>query len=368
MILAVAVLTMTAGCGGVLDGGATGAGADGAVGGGPTDDEANGTVDYPAGTSEDGLDAAELESRMTTILEDGSYTVETNETLEFETGTYEESIALTVDGERTIEKTTLAYEPATNESMFESSTKETWLYTASANETLVRRAVDSAERYRVERGPSMPTTAERSLRDELAAVLRVSGYEPTDVETAGGSTVVTYEGTGLSDELEELYPLVDEYDEFTATVTVSDDGVERYAYGFEGTTTDGVTETITVDTTFSSLGETTLERPAWVDEGFERAPEASISTHDGEIVALTLESGEPIPENASVSIGTDYYGANLDEALEPGETLYLTARDDRLRASVDVEPDAGDAIDTEWFTVSVRTESGLLAYEGVYER
>lgn len=356
MILFVAVLTMTAGCAGVLDD--------------DTTDETNEAVDYPDGTGENGLDAFELESRMMPILENGSYTTEIHETLEYEAGTWEESITLTVDGERKMQKTKLDYEPSTEESVFESSTEKTWLYTESANETLIREVVDSNERYRVERGPTVRTMADRNLRDELKAVLRVSGYELTDKETDDGSTVVTYEGTVMSDELEQLYPLTDEYDEFTATVSVSDRGVERYAYEFEGKT-NGNTEPVAVETTFSGIGETELERTEWVEEGFERALEASISIEEEGIIALTMESGEPISENATISLdwtNMSDSSATLDEAVEPGETVYLTVRDEQLLASVDTEPTAGDAIEAEWFTVTVWTENNFIAYEGFYEK
>ncbi|MFD1565740.1 hypothetical protein ACFR99_19640 [Haloarchaeobius amylolyticus] len=370
IMLAVVVLTTTAGCAGVLRGGATG-GNDGEVAesSAATEDKASESVTFPNGTGENGLDADELTSRQTTVLEDGSYVVETREASKLETGTYEESIVLSVDGDRKIQKTKFEYEPATEDSLLGPSGSETWLFTESANETLVRRIVDSNERYRVENGPVAPRTDERHLRDELEAVLRVSEYELTDVEEADGSTVVTYEGTEVSDELDQLYPLIDEYHEVAVTVSVSDDGIERYAYEFEATTVDGYPETIAVETTFSSVGETELGRPEWVHEGFERAPAASISTDGEKMIALTLESGDPIPENARVSVSpiSGYYVASLDEALEPGETLYLTVRDGQLLASVDVKPDAGDAIDTEWFTVSATTEGGITAYEGTYE-
>ncbi len=372
MIVVVVVIAMTAGCAGVLDGGTTSEDDDGeGETGVATKDEASEAIDYPDGTGKSGLDASKLESRQETVLENRSYTVETHETIEYDTETYEESITLTVDGEQKMQKTKYDFTPLTEDSMFVSSTEKTWLFTETGNETLIRRTVDSNERYRVESGPGMRTTAEQNIRDELEAVLGVSGYELIDVEETDGSTAVTYEGTEMGDDLEQLYPLVDEYGEFAATVTVSDDGIERYAYEFEGETRNGNTESVAVETTFSGVGESELGRPGWVDEGFERAPEASISIDDGDPIALALESGEPIPENATVSlssIGANYYGASVDEAFEPGETLYLTVRDDQLLATVDVEPDGAATIDTEWVMITVRTESGLVAYEGVYEK
>lgn len=368
--LAVVVLTMTAGCAGVLGGDTTG-GNDGqaAESSAPTEDEAGESITFPNGTDENGIDADELMARQTTILEDGSYVAEINETTTLESGTHEESIVLSVDGERAIQKTSLEYEPSTEDSLLEPSGSETWLFTESANETLVRQQSDGIERYRVENGPTARTADREPLREELRGVLRVSGYELTDVSTVDGSTVVTYEGTTISNDLDRWYPSIDEYDEFTATVSVSDDGIERYAYEFEAPMRDDQTMTVAVNATFSRVGETDLERPAWVDEGFERAPDASISTDDGEMIMLTLESGEPIPENALVSVSpiSTRYVTRLDESLEPGETLYLTVRDGQLLASVDAEPAAGDAIDTEWFTITATTDGGPTAYEGTYE-
>ncbi|WP_323171032.1 hypothetical protein [Natrialba sp. PRR66] len=362
IVLAVAILATTAGCAGVLDGGSTdtGDGADGAAAEGETAvNETDRTIDYPDGTGETGFDADELASRQAAILEDGSYTVDTSETISTDARTFEESIALAVDGERKVQKTRLRHE---------SSTEETWLFTESANETLVRQTFDGGDRYRIANGPTAPSTNERSIRRELEAVLRVSEYDLIDIEESDGTTVVTYEGTEMSDALERMNP-ADEYDEFVATVSVSDDGIERYAYELEGTSA-GATETIAVETSFSSVGETELERPEWVDEGFEKAPEVSISTDGGEIIELAMEAGDPIPEGSTVSlsaIGENYRGASLDEAFEPGETLSLSVRDGRLRAGVDADPDAGDPIDTEWFTVTLRTENLLTAYEGTYE-
>ena len=370
MTLAVVVLTTTAGCAGVLGGDITGEDdSKAAESNAPTEDNATESITFPNGTHENGVDADALMDRQTTIIEDGSYVSQLNQTLSLERGTHTESVTLSVDGKQAIQKTSLEYEPSTEDSPLGPSNSERWIFTESATETLVRIQSDSVERYRVESGPTARTVNRQRLRDELEGVLRVSGYELTDVSTADGSTVVTYEGATISDELEGRYPSMVEYDEFTATVSVSDDGIERYAYEFEGATRDGHTVTVAVNATFSQVGETDLERPAWVDEGFERAPDASISTADGTMIMLTLESGDPIPENALVSVSpiSTHYVTRLDEPLEPGETLYLTVRDRELLASVDAEPAAGDAIDTEWFTMRATTDGGIIAYEGTYE-
>lgn len=354
IVLAVAVLVTTAGCAGVLDDG-TGDSVDGATAANETD----GAFDYPDGTGETGFDADELASRQATIFEDGSYTVATSETVGTDARTFEESTTLVVDGERKVQKTELRHG---------SSTEETWLFTEPGDETLVRHVFDGDDRYRTVNGPTAPSTNERSIQRELEAVLRVSEYDVIDVEESDGATVVTYEGTEMSDALERLNP-ADEYDEFVATVSVSDDGIERYAYEFEGTSV-GATETVAVETSFSSVGETELERPEWVDKGFENAPEMSISADSEGVIELAMEAGDPIPEGSTVSlsaIGENYRGTTLDEAFEPGETLSLSVRDDQLRASVNADPDAGDPIDTDWFTVTVRTENLITAYKGTYE-
>ncbi|RKD95723.1 DUF7537 family lipoprotein [Halopiger aswanensis] len=369
ILIFIAVLATAAGCAGVLE---EETGASGEVDGGgdeTIDPETNGTdaADYPYETDDEGLAVGDLASRQAAIFDGESYVIETRETIESGDGAHEEVTTLTVDGDRTLQKTQRGFEPAPNETWLDSTTEETWIFAESSDERLVRRTSGSAERYRVVTDNWSYATDEQDVRDDLAAVLRVAGYERTAVEQADGETVVTYEGAEISRDLERMYP-ADEYDAFNATITVSDDGMERYAYEFDATT-DGVTESIAVETTFADVGETDLERPAWVDDGYEKAPATSISI-DEEAIAVALHSGDPLPENATVSLsmleGT-YYGGQLNESLEPGETLYLAVQDDGVVANVGTEPDAGEPIETEWVTISVRTEHGLVAYKDTYE-
>lgn len=371
VLIAVTVLAATAGCAGVLEEEPTGSAEVDGGGDETTDPEANErdeTGDYPYSTDDGSLDVGELASRQATILDEKSYVVEQWELTAGGGGTYEESLELTVDGETRMQKREVEYEPATEESVLGSSTDSTWLYRESVNETLVRRADESDERYMVQEQLA-PTTDEQHVRKEIRALLRSSEFERIDVDDAGDTTIATYRVTGMSNDFEHLYPLGDEFDEFVATISVSDDGIEHYTYEVE-VTAAGATETVWVETTFSDVGETDLERPAWVDEGYEKAPEASISVTDGETVAVTLDAGEPLPENSTVTleVGPDYYRANLDEAFEPGETLYLAVQaEEELLTSVGTEPDAGDAIDTTFLSVSLSTENGTVAYKGYYE-
>lgn len=370
ILISITVLVSIAGCAGVLEDGTSQGDIDVGEAEKSAENGPNGTdesIAYPAGTDERGFDAGELAAQQATIFDNGSYAVETRETVESGDGTYETGTTLTVDGDRTLQKTERGFEPAANETWADSTTEKTWIYAASPDERLVRRTIGVAERYRVVTAGWSYVTDERDIRDELAAVLQVSQYELTAIDDSDGETAVTYGGTAISRDLERMYP-ADEYDEFNATITISDDGIERYAYEFDATT-DGVTESIAVETTFADVGETDLERPAWVDDGYDRAPEASISIGD-ETVAVAFHSGEPLPENATVSLSTlggTYYGGQLNESLEPGETLFLAVQDDAVVANVGAEPDAGEPIGTEWVTVSVRTENGLVAYKDTYE-
>lgn len=103
-------------------------------------------------------------------------------------------------------------------------------------------------------------------------------------------------------------------------VLVTPSGVVREV-SYEGT--DAATgESLGLTMSLSNVGTTNVSRPEWT-RGY---PSLNVSmTDDGGLVTLRHQSGDPIPANTTIEVGTviPYGNTTTAEPLEAGETLYM---------------------------------------------
>lgn len=122
------------------------------------------------------------------------------------------------------------------------------------------RTVKRINRYRTE-----------EVVENLVRVLDSHNFTHSGIVERDGEQLHRYTAER---EFEHPLPITSEPPQVTATLLVTDDGVVReYDVRYDGSTTvtvDGEEQTVDVTQTFgrtyTAVGETTVERPAWVDE------------------------------------------------------------------------------------------------------
>ncbi|PSQ44619.1 hypothetical protein BRD14_00805 [Halobacteriales archaeon SW_5_68_122] len=135
------------------------------------------------------------------------------------------------------------------------------------DDTQYRRSEINGERSGVSMEEQNFTTAELTSTNPIRALLlNVSAYE-TSVEQRDGTTVAVYEASG-TEGVDSFYGVNESADvsAFSATFAVDSEGLVRSAT-YEITYTDeGEEQTVTMEFELTGLGETSVERPDWVDE------------------------------------------------------------------------------------------------------
>ena len=96
--------------------------------------------------------------------------------------------------------------------------------------------------------------------------MNVSAYE-TSTEQRDGTTVAVYEASG-TEGVDSFYNIDESADisAFSATFAVDSEGLVRSATYDITYTNEGEQETVTMEFELRDLGETSVERPEWVDE------------------------------------------------------------------------------------------------------
>ncbi|WP_339104646.1 hypothetical protein [Haloterrigena salinisoli] len=232
---------------------------------------------------------------------------------------------------------------------------------------LVRSSNGSEERYRREDRPQLRENADAA--DTLGALIDAAMFEATELDERDDTPVIVFESVDVIDASAlESVQRMDRYDDLEASIAVSEAGVVGYQYELEGERFDEPM-IVTESATFEDVGEATLEEPDWVDEGRERALELSIEpAADESSFIVTVERGEPIPSGAQINFfaGTHLRG-ELDGEITREDTLYLYNDGGQLGTSINSEPNSGSELQTDFADLGIRTESGLIVYEGKYD-
>lgn len=253
----VVVLFLLSGCSAVLDGG-NGSGA----GSGDATDAPDGPegFEYADGFGPDGVTDGQqaIETHQSALKARGSYT-----------GTY------SYDGRASNGNTSVDVE---NRVDFESQQGyqrydvdspgySGWGESYYEDDTQYRRSEINGERSGVSVEEQNFTTAELTSTNPIRALLlNVSAYE-TSVEQRDGTTVAVYEASG-TEGVGSFYGVNESANvsAFSATFAVDSEGLVRSAT-YEITYTDkGEEQTVTMEFELTGLGETSVERPDWVDE------------------------------------------------------------------------------------------------------
>ncbi|WP_254837629.1 DUF7537 family lipoprotein [Natronomonas marina] len=249
----VVVLTLLSGCSAVLDGGGNGNATDGD---GPSDPAG---FEYADGYGPDGVTdgSVAVESHQSSLIDGGSFTG----TYTYEVEANNETTAVNVESR-------VDFESEENYQRVDVDTPQ------STSVVEVYRNSDTRYRRSEFNNQSSVQSQDRTFVAENVTaldpvrplLLNISAYDSSVVER-NGTTVVVYEKTS-SEGVDSFYGVQDSANisSFSGTMAVDSDGVVRSA-DYEMTyTVDGQQRTLSVEYSLSAVGDTSVERPAWVDE------------------------------------------------------------------------------------------------------
>ena len=252
----VVVLVLLSGCSAVLDEGGNGNG-NGAETDAPDSPE---QFEYADGFGPDGVTDGQqaVESYQSAVEARGSYT-----------STYSYDVRAS-DGNSSVDvENRVDFESQQGYQRFDIDSPEYsgWMESYYEDDTRYRRSEIDGERSNVSVDEQNFTTAELTSTDPLRALLlNVSAYE-TSTEQRDGTTVAVYEASG-TEGVDSFYNIDESADisAFSATFAVDSEGLVRSATYDITYTNEGEQETVTMEFELRDLGETSVERPEWVDE------------------------------------------------------------------------------------------------------
>lgn len=214
------------------------------------------TVEYPDGVSKAGVtNATALVDSHETALTNASYTVSQTRTMSTgnDSKTAESTVSMDASSERV-----------------RSVTRQSGLTvrTFYANGTVyVNRSVGDASEVRTQSADrdfgAYQSQFAGARGDFLTQLLDVVTLNATGVTTRGDATLITYDVTGVEESAAQQF----EGSNVSGSLTVDTDGQVRHAT-FEQATGD---RTLTVEVTYSGVGDTTVETPGWVVDARESA-------------------------------------------------------------------------------------------------
>jgi len=251
----VVVLVLLSGCSAVLDGG-------NGVGNGDATDAPDSPeeFDYADGFGPDGVTDGQqaVETYQSAVKAQGSYT-----------GTHSYDVRAS-DGNTSVDvENRVDFESQQGHQRFDVDSPEYsgWVESYYEDDTRYQRSEIDGQRSNVSVNEQNFTTAELTSTDPIRALLsNVSAYE-TSVEQRGGTTVAVYEASG-TEGIEAFYGINESTDisAFSATFVVDSEGLVRSATYDITYTNESEEQTVTMEFELTGLGETSVERPDWVDE------------------------------------------------------------------------------------------------------
>lgn len=238
-LFAVACLVALAGCTGALTGGG--------------DDPTLEDVSYPAGVSENGTNVSALADAHSAVLENRSFTLSVNGTVNSPTAN--QSVRLDASVGRNRENVLV------NGTMMG---QQVSMY-LTAEKRYTRLDADGEVSYRANRRtsdavrlvPSSFTGA--SYLDRFGGVANAT---PTDVRETNGATLIVLRADGSDATASEQANVTD----YNATLLVDEQGVVHSMTVEATTTRDGRRSTTEFALEISNVGETTVAEPPWLDE------------------------------------------------------------------------------------------------------
>ena len=299
----------------------TGAGGDGSRSAGPP--SSTGTIEFPTGVSRDGVDEGLLFAH-TGILDAQSYTVTRREGR----------------GDFTQKRT---HEIAGDVALVTTDDGHNGVVTYLEDGEAYKRGRQGDETVYGYSEESNYPTERLSQSRQLRALIRGGSFVADGTESAGGTRYVRI----AADDLTDPMPIENQFgegsiDSFEGRGLVTSDGLIKRL-----TATIGFTDqTLHLEIETGSIGETSVEKPAWVDQAKERAPTFEVSlTRDDRFIVVAHTGGDPVEVGVDLNVFDPESGvgrhARIAEGIGDGETMYVSKSGrTRLSVSSGSRPDA----------------------------
>jgi len=261
--------------------------------------------DYPEGATQDGIDRRTLYStHESTVTGAGSLTFTLERTSNF-------------DGNEFTTNTTNEFSSGDvyREIVDNEGTESVWS-PSDEDQSYVRMESGFETDYRIDNGA--PSNNEVAGLEETRRTLSNGTWEPVEVVESDDGFAVVYEGTSSDSTASQ-----NGWESSEGTVTVEASGyVSELDYSI--TYTDG--STLEATGTVSSLGETAVEAPTWLNTANEDGTQfTSERVSSGSVYRLEMVNGDEIPMSARVAV-RDQSGrgdSTLPSALSVGDSLYV---------------------------------------------
>ncbi|MFB6103724.1 MAG: hypothetical protein ABEJ57_01380 [Halobacteriaceae archaeon] len=331
--LVVAVLVVTAGCGGVLDPGA--------------DTSDPGTTvpaaDLPPGVTADGIATP---SRLVDAH------VSTLETVGFESRATLNVTFDPADGAPQRRTNTINVTAAqglspflvhANTTAFGATT--TTAYWGNTSVALARTERQDRVRYR-----PFPASLDRNryltFGDTLSLLVQLGDYRVTGSETRDGATLVTLRADAVNESFStgSTGLSAENISDLSSRLVVDSRGVvHSFELSFTATTSEG-TATYDLRYTLQTRDAVTVTTPAWIGDALANVTTVDLTAHrEGNVIHLEHVDGDPIPAQSVVVVraGNTTMSASLATSVDPGDTVYAA-----VNASTDTFEVSTDPIET----------------------
>lgn len=273
---------------------------------------------FPNGVTGDGVEEQTVLNGHMSILSGSSATVNYTSTLD--DGKYRATQTIQTQYDQNAQLDSVSNDGYTR-TMYTTGKDSTPLYIQSSS--------DSETRYIVDDEAVIPK-AQSMQQMRVRALLLGGEYQYQGNATVDGEAVAVLKATEFRDE-KAIQPIAfGDAQSINATAYVTADGVVK-KIDFDITTSSNDIEMNYNGTlTYSDVGETTVEEPDWFIDAKEKAVTMDVQQQDSLVVA-EMNQGETIQSGATVRIFLEDNGrfvtGTLDQAVEPGDTVYVGLTD-----------------------------------------
>lgn len=276
--------------------------------------------DYPTGVSADGVNASTLaNAHLSHLSSQKSYTVK----VERELSQGNKTFAITSTTKVEMTKTGTAYLSVIEQKNGNQS-RSTYAGAEMSSAYSKRVATDGTIYSKHNRDPNSRLANVPSIQTLLSA---------GDYNVKQTKAGVKISVTGLTGKTVAREVGLQNLKSGKVTAVVSDKGYLK-SYQYTVTSKKGVTLTTSVK--FKNIGSTSVSKPKWVSTAKDKAAVGSLSVEQGaNYVTFNYKQGATLEAGtrAMVTIGPQFKQAQIQKALEPGNTYYMYLKDGQVKFS-----------------------------------
>jgi hypothetical protein len=314
-----------------------------------------GTVNYsvaPPGVNESGVDVATLAQSHFELLRNHSYTVAVTQQTSSSTRAQLQQRTVRVDN-RTV--------GVTRDTSRAPATVEGW---TDGTVTVQKYSLEDGNETRYQHNESRINVRRQSGQQFLVGALGMTNFTATGTTVRDGQPITRLRSTGplRARASQRLFGSRLNVTRYTSRITATQDGAIVNMTVHAGLSAGGQALNVTWRYGVSDIDTTTVPRPDWTETARQQATQLNATLGGNRTyLAVTHEGGAAVPANAIMQWQTSPRSrpqrAQLQSAIEAGDTVYLSVRNDSLRLTTS-PPETGQQFEMG-LLVTFRTASGL---------